>query len=90
MRLLFTKLDDTESFGTIFDVARHTGLPLSYWGVGQRIPEDIELASPERLAECLMAQRYVVSRAPMSRPSGSLGETPVPEAVGAMCASNEW
>jgi flagellar biosynthesis protein FlhF len=90
LRLLFTKLDDTESFGTIFDVARHTGLPLSYWGVGQRVPEDIELASPERLAECLMAQRYVVSRAPMSRPQRSLPEAPVPEAVGAMCASNEW
>lgn len=90
LRLLFTKLDDTESFGTIFDVARHTGLPLSYWGVGPRVPEDIELTSPERLAECLMAQRYVVSRAPMSRPPGSLREAPVPEAVGAMCASNEW
>lgn len=90
LRLLFTKLDDTESFGTIFEVARHTGLPLSYWGVGQRVPEDIELASPERLAECLMAQRYVVSRAPMSRPSGSCREAPMPEAVGAMYESNEW
>lgn len=90
LRLLFTKLDDTESFGTIFDVARHTGLPLSYWGVGQRVPEDIELASPERLAECLMAQRYVVSRAPMSRPPESLREARVPEAVGAMCEPNEW
>lgn len=90
LRLLFTKVDDTESFGTIFDVARHTGLPLSYWGVGQRVPEDIELASAERLAECLMAQRYVVSRAPMSRPPGSLRVAPVPEAVGAMCESNEW
>jgi flagellar biosynthesis protein FlhF len=90
LRLLFTKLDDTESFGTIFDVARHTGLPLSYWGVGQRVPEDIELASPERLAECLMAQRYVVSRAPMNRPPVSLRETLVPEAVGAIYESNEW
>jgi flagellar biosynthesis protein FlhF len=90
LRLLFTKLDDTESFGTIFDVARHTGLPLSYWGVGQRVPEDIELASPERLAECLMAQRYVVSRAPMSRPRMPPREALVPEAVGAMCELNEW
>jgi flagellar biosynthesis protein FlhF len=90
LRLLFTKLDDTESLGVILDVASHTGLPLSYWGIGQRVPEDIELASPERLAECLLAQRYVVSRAPMSRPHSPLREALVPEAVGAMYESNEW
>lgn len=90
LRLLFTKLDDTESFGVIFDVASRTGLPLSYWGIGQRVPEDIELASPERLAECLLAQRYVVSRAPMSRPHMPLREALVPEAVGAMYEANEW
>lgn len=59
LHLLFTKLDETESFGTLYEVAHQTGLPLSYWGVGQRVPEDIEPASPLRLAELLIAQRYV-------------------------------
>jgi flagellar biosynthesis protein FlhF len=89
LHLLFTKLDDTECFGTIVDVASRSGLPLSYWGVGQRVPEDIELASPERLAECLMAQRYVVSRAPMSRSHRPLREVLEPGAVGAMYEMNE-
>jgi flagellar biosynthesis protein FlhF len=59
LHLLFTKLDETESFGTIYEVAHQTGLPLSYWGVGQRVPDDLEPASPVRLAELLIAQRYV-------------------------------
>lgn len=62
LHLLFTKLDETESFGTIYEVASQTGLPLSYWGVGQRVPEDIEPASPVRLAQLLIAQRYVAGR----------------------------
>lgn len=50
LRLLFTKLDETESCGTILDVAHTTGVPLSYWSVGRRVPGDIEVASPDALA----------------------------------------
>ena len=59
LRLLFTKLDESESFGTMCEVAHQTGVPLAYWGTGRRVPEDLEVASPERLAECLLAHRYV-------------------------------
>ncbi len=59
LRLLFTKLDETESFGAMCEVAHQTGVPLAYWSTGRRVPEDIEIASPERLAEFLIAQRYV-------------------------------
>jgi flagellar biosynthesis protein FlhF len=90
LHILFTKLDETESFGIIVDLARYTGLPLSYWGVGQRVPEDIELASPERLAEFLMARRYVASRASLSQQHMLLRTAFVPQAVGAGSESNEW
>ncbi len=59
LRLLFTKLDETESFGTIFEVAHQTGVPLSYWSIGRRVPGDIEVASSERLAAFLTAERSV-------------------------------
>ncbi len=49
-RLLFTKLDETESCGTMFEVAHATGVPLSYWSIGRRVPGDIEVASPDVLA----------------------------------------
>ncbi len=53
-RLLFTRLDETEEYGNLFELAYQTTLPLSYWGTGQRVPEDLELAKPERLADLLL------------------------------------
>ena len=55
-RLLFTKLDETTGLGGAFDLMRKTGVPLSYFCVGQRVPEDLELARPERLAEILVGE----------------------------------
>jgi flagellar biosynthesis protein FlhF len=56
LRLLFTKIDETESLGMIFEAAHQVGIPLSYWSVGRRVPGDIEAASSERLAALLTAQ----------------------------------
>ncbi|HKN86386.1 MAG TPA: flagellar biosynthesis protein FlhF [Nitrospiraceae bacterium] len=53
-RLLFTKLDETTGLGGAFNLMRKTGVPLSYFCVGQRVPEDLELARPERLAALLV------------------------------------
>jgi flagellar biosynthesis protein FlhF len=70
LRWIFTGLDDTESFGTIAELGCHSGIPLSYWSIGERVPEDFVPASPEQLAQCLMAQRYVsISRTAHQRPS---------------------
>lgn len=77
LRLLFTKLDETDSFGTMYEIAHQTGVPLSYWSVGRRVPEDLEVASPERLAAFLMAHRYVNARVPMGRSVGSGEPSPV-------------
>lgn len=48
-RILFTKLDETSTYGTLFNVAAQTGLAVSYLATGQKVPEDIEPASAERL-----------------------------------------
>ena len=53
-RLLFTKLDETEEYGNLFELAYQTTLPLSYWSNGQRVPEDFELAESARLANLLL------------------------------------
>jgi flagellar biosynthesis protein FlhF len=52
-RLVFTKLDETEEYGNLFELAYQTALPLSYWSNGQRVPEDLELADSARLADLL-------------------------------------
>lgn len=60
LRLFFTKLDETASFGGLFELMHQTGAPLSYWSAGQRVPEDLEIATPERLASFLTAQHYQI------------------------------
>jgi flagellar biosynthesis protein FlhF len=53
-RLIFSKLDETTSFGPIFNVARRAGLPLSYLCAGQCVPDDLELATPRALTDLLL------------------------------------
>jgi len=53
--LLFTKLDETGSFGAIFSEAARTRKPLSFFTTGQRIPEDLEAASQARLVELILS-----------------------------------
>jgi len=58
-RLLFTRLDETMEYGNLFELAYQTTLPLSYWGIGQQVPEDLELAQPGRLADLLLERGSV-------------------------------
>jgi flagellar biosynthesis protein FlhF len=53
-RLLFTRLDETGSFGPIFNEAARTGKPLSFFTTGQRIPEDLQEASRNGLVEMIL------------------------------------
>ncbi len=52
--LLFTKLDESSTLGNIFNKAFETGKPLSYFTTGQRVPEDIEIASKDKLINSLL------------------------------------
>jgi flagellar biosynthesis protein FlhF len=48
-KVLFTKLDEGLNFGTLINLALHTQLPFSYFTNGQRVPEDIETASKDKV-----------------------------------------
>lgn len=52
--LVFSKLDETSVYGCIYNVQKRSGLPLLYFTVGQRVPEDIEKASAERVADLVL------------------------------------
>ena len=43
-RLLFTKLDETNQLGNIVNTVVSTKMPVSFFTVGQSVPDDIELA----------------------------------------------
>ena len=53
-RLIFTKLDETTSFGTIANVAVKASLPISYVTHGQDVPEDIAVADAGKIAELIV------------------------------------
>ena len=52
--LLFTKLDETVSYGSIFNIQQVMGCPVSFLTVGQNVPKDIETASGTRIADFLL------------------------------------
>jgi flagellar biosynthesis protein FlhF len=62
-RLVFTKLDETASFGPIFNEAVRTEMPLSFFATGQRIPEDLEEVTPGRLTTLILSGKGLRSRA---------------------------
>jgi flagellar biosynthesis protein FlhF len=49
-RLIVTKLDETQSYGIILNLAHMTKLPIAYLTTGQNVPEDIEGASSRKIA----------------------------------------
>ncbi len=56
-RVLFTKLDESETLGCIVNTHVRHKLPLSYFTNGQMVPEDIVVASPRRLANLILREK---------------------------------
>lgn len=52
--IMFTKLDETRGFGNIFSLVYETKKPISYFSIGQEVPEDLVIAKSEMLVECLL------------------------------------
>lgn len=51
--IAFSKLDESWSFGEIYNLTKKWGLPLSFFAIGQDIPDDLERATRERVIEKL-------------------------------------
>lgn len=52
--VMFTKLDETKGFGTIFSLLNEIAVPVSYLSVGQEVPEDLIVANTDYLVDCLL------------------------------------
>ena len=50
-KLIFTKMDETESFGPLINESSRRSLPISFLSAGQNIPDDIEPASKQEIAQ---------------------------------------
>lgn len=53
-KLIFTKLDETTTFGNLFNICMHTGAAMSYVTCGQNVPDDIEVFSPQTTVKQLL------------------------------------
>jgi len=53
-KLLFTHLDETEQYGGLLSAATWTGKPVSFLSWGQRIPEDLEAATSDKLLDLVL------------------------------------
>jgi flagellar biosynthesis protein FlhF len=58
-RVVLTKLDEAESVTPLLSLLRERGLPLSYLCAGQRVPEDLERATPALVAAAMLRESSV-------------------------------
>jgi flagellar biosynthesis protein FlhF len=57
--LIFTKLDETKSFGNLISFAHKTKKSMCYLSVGQNVPDDLLEATSEYLINCFMNKQSV-------------------------------
>ena len=52
-RLLFTKIDESSTYGNMLNGLIRIGIPLSFISCGRRVPDDIEAGSIQRLVDLI-------------------------------------
>lgn len=52
--LIITKFDETKVFGNIFSLVYETNIPLSFFSIGQEVPDDLEVANSDFLVHCIL------------------------------------
>ena len=60
-KILFTKLDETPSWGVLLNTKFLTDKPISYLAVGQNVPDDIEVMTPRKITDRLLGPEKVIS-----------------------------
>jgi len=54
--LVFTKMDECEDYGALFNIHFRNEFPLAYFTTGQKVPEDLMAAEERYLAERIIDQ----------------------------------
>lgn len=56
-KLIFTKLDETTTYGNMFNIKMYSGASLSYMTNGQNVPDDIEEFNTQKIVKQLLGGR---------------------------------
>ncbi len=54
--IIMTKLDESTRSGSLYNVLSASGLPVSYLSAGQRVPEDLDVATRERIVDLVLGE----------------------------------
>jgi flagellar biosynthesis protein FlhF len=57
-KLLFTRLDETDRYGALISEAARRQLPISFLSKGQQVPDDLEPASKEWIADQVRGKHH--------------------------------
>jgi flagellar biosynthesis protein FlhF len=60
-KLLFTRIDETTRYGALLNEANRRDLPISFLTNGQRIPDDLEETTIQRLSALLLGERPILA-----------------------------
>lgn len=55
-KAIFTKADETETYGSILNIVHQFDFALSYITTGQNVPDDILVATPEMVAKMILGE----------------------------------
>ena len=55
---IFTKLDETRNYGNIFSLLLDTKKPVSYYSIGQEVPDDLMEANAEYLLKGILEKEF--------------------------------
>ncbi len=77
-RLIFTKLDETDAYGSMLNLKLHTGAEIAYITNGQDVPDDIEVFNPQSIVRALLSgdkQEEDVTEKTEEKPEDDSGKT---------------
>ena len=58
-KIIITKLDETTSYGNIYNLQKLSGKPIRYLTVGQNVPDDIIDAKKEKVLDLLFLEEGI-------------------------------
>ena len=56
-KIIFTKLDETSSYGSLLNIRMYSGADVSYVTTGQNVPDDIEIFQSQKIVKQLLGGR---------------------------------
>jgi len=69
-KVLFTHLDETDSYGSLYSAAAHSGKPISFLSTGQQVPEDLEPATLDRVLDLVLQPGWAMKEAGVPAQAG--------------------